>query len=142
LYWQGLALVLTALALVPAGAHLFEMAHKLGLGREAYFIAQGLYNGWALLGTFMIAAMILNAWLAWRGASSRAWHGAAALLLAAALANFFAFTYPANQATRNWTSQPENWELLRRQWEYSHAVGAVLVFAALCAVVVAVLKRG
>lgn len=28
---------------------------------------------------------------------------------------FWTLTYPINQATRNWTVLPENWELLRRQ---------------------------
>ena len=39
--------------------------------------------------------------------------------------------FPANQATANWTQTPENWEALRRQWEYGHAVTALLVFVAL-----------
>jgi hypothetical protein len=36
---------------------------------------------------------------------------------------FWIYTQPANAATNNWTSQPANWEVLRSQWEYSHAVG-------------------
>ena len=51
--------------------------------------------------------------------------------LAASLIVFFAFTYPANQQTANWTQLPEHWERLRRQWEYSHAAGAVLDATAL-----------
>jgi hypothetical protein len=35
-----LALVLTALALVPAGAHLFALPNKIGLAQEQYFIVQ------------------------------------------------------------------------------------------------------
>ena len=34
---QFLANILTALALVPAGAHLFELPNKIGLAQEAYF---------------------------------------------------------------------------------------------------------
>jgi hypothetical protein len=34
---------------------------------------------------------------------------------------FWAFTYPANVATNNWTVVPDTWASLRRQWEYSHA---------------------
>jgi hypothetical protein len=37
---------------------------------------------------------------------------------------------------------PENWETLRRQWEYSHAVNAVLMFAALCLVTGEAAGRG
>jgi hypothetical protein len=40
-------------------------------------------------------------------------------------------------ATQNWTVLPDNLQALRRQWEYSHAVNAVLNFLALCLVVAA-----
>jgi hypothetical protein len=52
---------------------------------------------------------------------------------------FFAWTYPANVATANWTRVPADWETLRGQWEYSHAVNAVVMFAALCSVVASAL---
>ena len=54
-----------------------------------------------------------------------------------ALAIFFAWTYPANQATANWTVAPPNWAELRLRWEYAHAVNAVLTFVGLCAVTLA-----
>jgi hypothetical protein len=63
----------------------------------------------------------------------------ATLCLALALGVFFAFTYPANQQTRNWTVLPENWQALRRQWEYSHALGAGLDFVAFLALVLSLL---
>jgi hypothetical protein len=44
---------------------------------------------------------------------------------------FLTWVYPANQATANWTTVPEDWERLRRQWECGHAVNAVLTFLAL-----------
>jgi membrane-anchored protein YejM (alkaline phosphatase superfamily) len=56
----------------------------------------------------------------------------AAVLLCVTLAVFFAWTFPVNQLTENWTVAPENWQMLRAQWEYSHAVNAVLTFLALC----------
>ena len=47
----------------------------------------------------------------------------------------------ANQITSNWTELPvEGWESLRRQWEYSHAVGAVLYFIALTSLVLSFLS--
>jgi hypothetical protein len=61
------------------------------------------------------------------------------LLVAATLVIFFTWTYPANQATSNWTAVPENWRELRRQWEYAHAANAVLTFLALWAVTLAAL---
>lgn len=127
--------LLTALALVPAGAHLLELPNKIGLPREAYLVAQGLYRGWALLGAVWIGALVANLALAVAlRRHGRGWRAAlgAGLLLALSLAVFFAWTWPANQATANWTVLPPGWEALRRQWEYSHAANAVLVFLALC----------
>ena len=59
-------------------------------------------------------------------------HPASRQLIAATLAIFFVWTYPANQATANWTVPTPNWQALRTQWEYAHAVNAVLTFLALC----------
>ena len=63
------------------------------------------------------------------------------LLIAANLAIFFIWTFPANQTTNNWTVVPENWNELRIQWEYSHAVNAIVMFVALACVVVSVLRQ-
>jgi hypothetical protein len=54
---------------------------------------------------------------------------------------FWTFTFPANQATGNWTMLPENWMALRAQWEYSHAASAVLNLIALVALILSVLVR-
>ena len=63
------------------------------------------------------------------------------LLIAANLAIFFVRTFPTNQATNNWIVVPNNWNKLRIQWEYSHAANAMVTFAALVCVVIAVLRQ-
>ena len=132
---QFLALVLTALALVPVGTHLFAFPNKIGMSEANYFVAQRLYDGWALLGAVLIGAILADAIAA---ATARAQMAPfvlaalASLLMLATLAIFFAFTFPANQATANWTTVPDDWQYLRRQWEMSHAVNAVITFAAFC----------
>jgi hypothetical protein len=139
-----LALVLTALALAPGGAHLFALPNKIGLEQQPYFIVQGIYRGWALLGIVLFGALIANLVLAilLRGRGASFWFALAGfVLVAGTLAIFFTWTFPANQATNNWTVAPENWRALRAQWEYSHAVNAVLTFFALCAVTLSVLTR-
>jgi hypothetical protein len=142
-----LAIVLTALALVPAGAHLFELPNKIGLPRDAYFVVQGIYSGWALFGIVLFGALAANLGLAavsWRRQQRVAarWALAAGLLIALNLVVFFAWTYPANVATENWTRVPAEWEALRRQWEHSHAVNAGVAFLALCSVVLSVVLDG
>jgi hypothetical protein len=132
--FQFIAAMLTALALVPTGAHLFEMPNKIGLPQQQYFIVQQIYRGWALFGTVLIAAIVVNLALAalLRRRGRRFWPSlVAGLLLALTLAIFVGWTYPANQGTANWTIAPAGWQALRRQWEWSHAANAVLTFAAL-----------
>jgi hypothetical protein len=142
---QFLAVVLTALALVPGGAHLFALLNKINLGAEQYFIVQNIYRGWALFGVVLIGALIADLALA---LMLRRRGGAAFVLallgfcgVALTLVVFFLWTYPANQATANWTTIPDHWEQLRRQWEYSHAVNAVITFLALCSVTSSVVMR-
>ncbi len=132
------AILLTALALVPAGAHLFELPNKMPLGRDAYFTVQQIYRGWALFGAVLIGAVLAHAVaaLAARRAGVPARPFALAMLLMlATLAIFFAWTFPANQATENWTVMTDDWEALRAHWEYAHAANAVLTFLALCCAV-------
>jgi hypothetical protein len=47
---QFVAVILTALALVPSGAHMFELPHKIALTEEQYFVVQSIYRGWSLFG--------------------------------------------------------------------------------------------
>jgi hypothetical protein len=139
---QFLTIVLVALALVPAGAHFFELPNKIGLGQEHYFIVQGIYRGWALFAFVLFPALMASLVLAaiLRGQGGAFWLAVLAVLcLVANLVIFFTWTYPANVATNNWTITPVNWDELRRQWEYSHAVNAVLMFVALCSVVISTL---
>jgi len=139
---QFLAVVLTALVLVPSGAHLFELPNKINLAENDYFIVQSIYRGWSLFGIALILALAANLALT----MSLRGHGAAAVFaltgfvcLAVTLAVFFVFTFPANEATDNWTTVPADWRDLRWRWEISHAVNAVIIFIGFCSVTLAVM---
>jgi hypothetical protein len=139
---QFLAIVLTALALIPAGAHFFELANKIELDRHAYFTVQQIYAGWWLFGIAQISALLGDAALTVMLRDERpAFYLALTgmLALVANLAVFFTWTFPTNQATANWTEVPQHWEALRRQWEYSHAFNAVIMFTSFCAITLAAL---
>jgi hypothetical protein len=142
---QFLAILATAIALIPGGAHVLTLPAKMAMPEEPYFIAQQVYQGWAWLGIAIFAAVFANfasAILARHHPRQFLLSLAASLLVAATLAIFFGWTYPANQATANWTAVPSNWEDLRMQWEYSHAVNAALTFVALlCSVGAALLTE-
>jgi hypothetical protein len=139
-----LSILLTALCLGPALAHLLSLPNKLGLGRDEYFIVQQIYRGWALLGILVVGSVASTGALAWLAAAAPAVRYlalTALLCLLAAQAVFWTLTFPANAATENWTAVPENWQSLRVQWEYSHAVGSLLTLTALVALIFSLLAR-
>ena len=143
---QFLAIILTALALVPSGAHLAALPnnYKMAMAQAAYFIAQQIYAGWALFGIVLsgaLAANLAHTIVLCRLGRSFGYALGSFLLIAANLAIFFVWTFPTNQATNNRTVVPDNWNNLRIQWEYSHAANAMVTFAALVCVLIAVLRQ-
>ena len=136
------SIVLTALSLGPALAHLFALPNKLGFSQEAYFTAQQVYRGWAWLGTIILAAILATFVLMVLERKERRLGALAAFTcLVAAQAVFWIFTFPANRLTNDWTVAPPNWMQLRLRWEYSHALGALLTLAALVVLVLSVTTR-
>jgi hypothetical protein len=130
------ALLATALALGPALAHAFALVNKMGLSRDDYFIAQKAYAGWDRLAYLLLvqfAALVAVVVVSRHDTPALTASLLALACLLGAQAVFWIFTYPANVLTANWTRPSEDWGVLRRQWEYSHAVGAGLQVAALCA---------
>jgi hypothetical protein len=138
---EFLAVILTALALVPAAAHVMELPNKLPMTREAYLIVQRVYRGWSLSGFVVIGALIAT--LALMVLADDAAFVPALIGFLAIVATqivFWTFTYPVNKITRNWTRVPDDWTALRDRWELSHAASAVLNFIAVVCVTVAVLR--
>lgn len=134
--------MLTAFVLGPTLAHLLELPAKIRLDRADYLVAQQLYRGWAFIGVPLYLAIILIAVLAvrlWRAGRNWGWALAALSFFIAAQVVFWVWTYPVNLATSQWTVLPDDWEALRRQWEFSHATGACCTFLALACLVISVL---
>jgi hypothetical protein len=108
---QFLALTLTALALVPSGAHLFALPHKIDLVAEQYFIVQDIYRGWSSFGIVLIGALIANLALALLLRGRRAPFILALfafLCIALTFVVFFIWTYPAKSSapTRSPSRRP------------------------------------
>jgi ABC-type cobalamin transport system permease subunit len=134
-----LALLFVALTLAPSAAHALELLNKIDLSHDDYLTVQQIYRGWALLGSVILGALLSTLALAILSRRARRLFAlalAAFGCIAAAQLVFWAFTYPANAATRNWTVLGPGWEALRAQWEYSHAVGALFNLAAMVLLIV------
>jgi len=135
------ALLFTAITFAAGLAHALSLPNKIHLSADDYLTVQQIYRGWALLGIAMVGALLCAIALGVATRGSGLAFGLtllAALCIAASLLVFFVFTYPANQATVNWTRLTADWQRLRASWEYSHAAGAGLDLLALIALAVAV----
>lgn len=138
------ALLTTGLSLGAALAHAYALPTKMLLSGADYFIAQKVYRGWAMLGLLIALQGLALAGTIALNRSASAVRNPAALALSGLVASQFVFwvwTYPANQATENWTQQSAQWEAMRHQWEYSHLGGAVFQLIAFVALIVAALRR-
>ena len=136
------SLFFVALTFVPSGAHLLELPNKIGLARDNYLVVQQIYSGWAMLGVVVFGALLSTLALTVLTRRRRGEFGLACsgfLCVSTAHLIFWIYTFPANQATRNWTTLPDGWERLRAQWEYSHAAGALLNLAALVLLILCLL---
>ena len=135
-----LAIISVAIYLVPEGAHFFELINKMALPASAYMTVQTIYQGWALFGIAIAAALLLtllHTVLTWRHTTARWLSLLSFLLLATTQVVFWVFIYPMNAITSNWTVMPDNIEAVRRQWEYAHAINAGLTLLALALVIAA-----
>lgn len=138
------ALLATSVAFGAALAHALELPNKIAMPRDAYFTVQAIYRGWNLLGIVLAIQLlgILSVVLLHRRRRRVLWPALVALGgLVAAQIVFWTWTFPANQATANWTLEPESWEALRRQWEYSHLAGAAFQMLAMISLILAALRR-
>ena len=129
-----LAVISVAICLIPAGAHFFELVNKMSLSTAEYITTQKIYAGWSFFGVAIIAAIVftLTHTLMVRAKRTAFLLSLTALLcLGATQGILWTFTYPMNAATNNWTVIPQDFEAARLQWEYSHALNAVLTFVAL-----------
>lgn len=135
-----LAVLVTAICLIPAGAHFFEMFTKLKLPPQDYMIVQRIYADWAFFGIAIYGALLLTLTLTFlaRGPERRL-AGSAFVALALTQVVFWAYTQPMNALTQNWTRVPADIEAARRQWEYSHAANFGITLVAFALVLAAVL---
>lgn len=133
-----LSLLFTALGLGPGMAHALELPNKINLSAAEYLTVQQIYRGWAFLGIVEVATLLATLALTIMTRKRRGVFALALLAFLCITANliiFFSFTFPVNQQTNNWTVLPDNWLVLRTQWEYSHAVNAGLYLLALIALI-------
>jgi hypothetical protein len=135
---QLTAIALTALALMSAGAHVFDVSANLSLRHEDYVTLQSAHHGWMLFAgaiTLATAAVGFHAYLVRGNSKSLGWSFAALVLICLAQLMFWAVAFPVNAETSGWTALPADFDSARRDWEYAFASSGVLSFFGLLALV-------
>jgi Anthrone oxygenase len=140
-------IMLTAISMATAFAHLLEMPAKLkfdsskwlALLQTLYPPAFGPIGGVAEVGA--VVGIVLLAFVVRRRRAAFRWTLLAAVCLISAHACFWILVAPVNAAMLPLTPEtlPPDWTRLRDQWEYTHAARAVLQIMALGGLVVSLL---
>lgn len=144
--WRWLTIMLTALSLVPALAHLLEMPAKMTYDGALWLrLQQTLYGAFGTFGAaFEVGAVVTAIVLVILVRDRRpafGWTLLGAMCVVAAHVAFWIWLAPVNAtiaATAPGTL-PADWMGLRSRWEYTHAARAVLQIIALGALVFSVL---
>lgn len=130
--WRFITLILAALSMGMAWAHVLELGPKMALAADEYILVQRIYQAFGSLGALIEPGAILAAAIlvvlvrGRRPAFALSLVGAA--LLALAFVVWIAFVQPANAELATWeaTGAPGDWIRIRDQWEYAHAARFVL----------------
>jgi len=144
--WRLGTVLLIALSMGLALCHLLEMPAKLNYGGSRWLtVSRTLYGPFGTYGAaFEVGAVLASLGLVFlvrkRGPAFR-WTLIGAALMALTQVVFWVQVAPVNAETVRMTADalPANWQELRAQWEYGHAIRAVLQFLALASVSVSLL---
>lgn len=146
--WRFFTLMLAALSMGMAFGHLLEMPAKLAYpGSVWLMLQQTLYGNFRILGLALdtgavLCALVLTI-LVRRRRPALGWTLFATVCLVGAHATWWAAVAPVNAQVAQFTAHtlPPEWTQLRLQWEYTHALRAVLQIAALAALLFSVLAE-
>jgi hypothetical protein len=135
---QLTSIALTAVALMSAGAHVFDMSANLSLKQDDYVTLQSAHHGWGLfVGAMLLSASAIgfHAYLVRGNSRSLGWSIAALVLIGMAQLMFWIIAFPIDAQTGGWTAPPVDFDNARRQWEFAFAGSGVLSFVGLLALV-------
>jgi hypothetical protein len=147
--WRFLTLILTALSMAVAWAHLLEMPAKLKFDGATWLsLLQNLYPpGFGTAGSFFEGGAVITSlvlvFVIHRRPRAFGWALAGTLCVLAAHAAFWIWVAPVNSMMLSLTPEtlPADWTRFRDQWEYTHAVRAVLQLVAVGAFVLSMLTE-
>jgi hypothetical protein len=146
--WQFITLMLASFSLSLSMTHLLELPQRMKFDQQLWVKVTVVENVYKLFGTvgaaFEITAVLTAIVLAFlvrdRGATFYGTLGGA-ILLVLAFVSWIVFVAPMNAEFAKWLTNPvpADWTRYRDQWEYAHAVNAVIKIMGLSSLAISVL---
>jgi hypothetical protein len=146
--WRLLTLLLVAMSMALSFCHLMEMSVRVSWEPTLWMQTTnfgGLYYLFGSVGAVIDVSAIIAAvtlcFLARRRFPSFYFTIVGAALMAIGLAVWFTFVAPMSAIMATWTPNPVPTEFIsiRNQWEYSHAIIALIKIGGLSALLISVL---
>jgi hypothetical protein len=146
--WRFITLMLASFSLSLSMAHLLELPQRMQFDQQLWVRVTVFENVYRLFGSvgavFEITAIltaIVLVFLVRRRGSTFYWTLGGAILLVLALVSWITFVAPMNAEFAKWLTSPIpiDWMRYRNQWEYAHAVNALIKMIGLSLLVISVL---
>jgi hypothetical protein len=147
--WRFITIMITAVLMTMGFAHLWQLPPRLSydgalwLDTLTFYIKFGPAGPGPVIEIGAILATTILLVLVRRRRPAFAFTLMALIALLLSTAAWWLFVYPVNRELLTWTADtlPQNWMDFRDQWEYTNAARAGLMFVALGALVVSVLRE-
>ena len=146
--WRFITLMLTSFSLSLSMTHLLELPQRMQFDQQLWVRVTVFENVYKLFGsvgavfevTAILTAIVL-AFLVRKHGSTFYWTLGGAILLVLAFVSWIMFVAPMNVEFAQWLTNPvpADWTRYRDQWEYAHAVNALIKIIGLSLLVISVL---
>ena len=146
--WRFITLMLTSFSLSLSMTHLLELPQRMQFDQQLWVRVTVFENVYKLFGsvgavfevTAILTAIVL-AFLVRKHGSTFYWTVGGAIFLVLAFVSWIMFVAPMNVEFAQWLTNPvpADWTRYRDQWEYAHAVNALIKIIGLSLLVISVL---
>jgi uncharacterized membrane protein len=146
--WRFITLMLTSFSLSLSMTHLLELPQRMQFDQQLWVRVTVFENVYKLFGsvgavfevTAILTAIVL-AFLVRKHGSTFYWTLGGAIFLVLAFVSWIMFVLPMNAEFAQWGTNPipADWTRYRDQWEYAHAVNALIKIIGLSLLVISVI---
>ncbi|AFY35974.1 hypothetical protein Cal7507_5650 [Calothrix sp. PCC 7507] len=146
--WRFITLMLASFSLSLSMTHLLELPQRMQFDQQLWVKVTVFENVYKLFGsvgaafeiTAILTAIVLVFLVRKRG-SSFYWTLGGVIFLVLAFVSWIIFVTPMNAEFAKWLTNPipQDWMRYRNQWEYTHAINALIKIIGLSLLVISVL---